>query len=291
MHRDSAAPNAIDDYRLITQGNGIYLEHHQPAMMNDPYHVHPSIEINYLRGCQMWYAFGGVEVYVPPNRICLFWAAQPHRVIRVEGIGLITNAYVSLEEFATWKLPAQFMETLLSGGVIHAQDQLDGDVALFDRLGAEVDLATPEASRLHCVELQARIMRLSLSSWYTDGAETNVGSRINLGGNMVQHFEKMLRYIAQNFADPITLGDVAKAANVSQNYANTVFKKVLGTTVKAHVTQVRTCRARMLLRGTDEKVISIAYDCGFRSLSSFYDAFQLYVGISPAEYRSSDFGR
>jgi AraC family cel operon transcriptional repressor len=49
--------------------------------------------------------------------------------------------------------------------------------------------------------------------------------------------------------------------------------------------QRRIERARMLLRSTDEKVISIGYACGFKNLSNFYRNFSARVGITPAEWR------
>lgn len=94
-----------------------------------------------------------------------------------------------------------------------------------------------------------------------------------------------MRFVAANYTTDIGLTDVAKSTGVSPNYANTVFKKMLGTTVKVHLAEIRLTRARMLLLETDEPVINIALDSGFSSSSAFYDAFQQGVGTSPIKYR------
>lgn len=278
--------NVIDDYHLITQGRGIFLQHHTPEAMNEPYHLHPSIEINFLQDCNMDYSFGGRTVSVPQDRFCIFWAAQPHRVLTVAGRGKITNAYISLEEFWSWPLPKDFVDALLAGAVLTSAETLSGDIEMAARLADEVKTESDEMSRLHCLELQSRITRLALSGWeQLSPPRTNTnGARI--GGNAVVHFEKMLRFVATNYAEPITLGDVAQTAGVSENYANSLFKKIIGTTVKSHITSVRIFRARMLLAETDDKIISIALDSGFRSLSSFYEAFQRHIGTSPADFRT-----
>ncbi|HHC30061.1 MAG TPA: helix-turn-helix domain-containing protein, partial [Rhodobacterales bacterium] len=44
---------------------------------------------------------------------------------------------------------------------------------------------------------------------------------------------------------------------------------------------------RMLLTETDAKVVSIALDSGFRSLSSFYAAFTEAHATSPSQYRKA----
>lgn len=280
------AQAAIDDYQLITQGKGIYLQHHVPLAMDDPYHVHPSIEINFLQDCDMDYSFGGQAVSVPRNRFCIFWAAQPHRVLRVNGMGKITNAYISLEEFSSWPLPKEFFEAILAGGVAAATDGLPDDDALAARLAGETENADSQISRLHCLEFQARITRMALTGWTLIKPLSDSAQGARIGGNAVVHFEKMLRFVAANYSDRIGLRDVARAASVSQNYANTLFKKIIGTTVKAHITSVRVYRARMLLAETNGKIITIAHDSGFRSLSSFYEAFRRHIGTSPAKFRA-----
>jgi AraC-like DNA-binding protein len=273
------------DYKLITQGDDIYIEHHQPTMMDEPFHVHPSIEINFLQGCEMDYSFDGRIVSVPQDRFCIFWAAQPHRVTGVRGKGTITNAYISLEEFWRWGLPQRFVDQILAGAVVAAHETLPCDIELARRLASESTGCSYEFQRLHCLEIQSRITRLALMPWEQIVPPQSKSKKASIATKSVAHFEKMVRYIAINYADAITLGDVAGAADVSENYANTLFKKIMGTTVKAHITSVRINRARMLLAETDAKVISIAHDIGFRSLSAFYEAFHRKVDISPAEFR------
>lgn len=280
------AHNEIDDYHLITQGSGIYLQHHVPDSMQEPYHAHPSIEVNFLQDCDMDYSFGGRIVSVPRDRFCIFWGAQPHRVLHVRGTGKITNAYVSLEEFWSWPLPKDFVNAVMAGGVAVAAETLRDDAILAERFAREVAIDSEQMSRLHCLELQSRITRLALTDWELIAQPRPDAHAARIGSIAIVHFEKMLRFIATHFTEAISLSDVARAAGVSENYANTLSKKIIGTTIKVHITNVRVFRARMLLAETDDKIISIALDSGFRSLSSFYDAFHRLVGTSPAEFRT-----
>ena len=71
----------------------------------------------------------------------------------------------------------------------------------------------------------------------------------------------MLCLVAQNYAEPIGLKEIAGHAGVSQNYAITLFKTMLGITVKEHLTELRIYYAEMLLAETGEKVLNIALDC------------------------------
>ena len=54
-----------------------------------------------------------------------------------------------------------------------------------------------------------------------------------------------------------------------------------------YITGVRMNAACRYLESTEEKVIDIAYACGFTGLSNFYRAFQSHVGMSPGTYRET----
>ncbi len=273
------------DTEQFSDGRGIYFHHHQPKLMREPYHVHPSIEVNYLRDCQMTYSFSGSQVQVPPERLCIFWAVQPHRVIGVDGNGTTTNAYISLQEFWNWPLPKLFVEQLFQGCVLIADTPNASDNDLTSRWASERNLRDLPTNRVHVLEAQARIARLAMDGWSAVTEPRHHRTRQSLGGKTLYHFERMMRFVAANYTTDIGLTDVAKSTGVSPNYANTVFKKMLGTTVKVHLAEIRLTRARMLLLETDEPVINIALDSGFNSSSAFYDAFQQGVGTSPIKYR------
>jgi AraC-like DNA-binding protein len=274
-------------FRLISYGKGIHIQHHKPEAMQQPYHVHASMEINHLEGCDLVYSFSGQPVRVPKNHFCVFWAARPHRPIDIIGEGSITNAYVSLEEFWDWMLPREFTDLLLNGAVLIAKKPLDGDTSLTKRWAQERNIVDPQITRLHCLELQARLTRMSRDGWTEALPPTRVGNSNRIGGNAIAHFERMLRFIAMNSLNTINLTDIANSASVSKNYANTLFKRILGTTVKVHITEIRVHRAKTLLAETDEKILNVALDCGFRSLSAFYEAFQASTGKTPALFRAN----
>ena len=49
--------------------------------------------------------------------------------------------------------------------------------------------------------------------------------------------------------------------------------------------RIRIEKAATLLQGSDEKVISIAYEVGFGSLRTFNKVFLEQMGCTPSEYR------
>lgn len=53
----------------------------------------------------------------------------------------------------------------------------------------------------------------------------------------------------------------------------------------AYVRQLRIDHAKTLLRNSHHNVITIAFECGFNDLSTFYRCFKKSAGVSPEKWR------
>lgn len=97
--------------------------------------------------------------------------------------------------------------------------------------------------------------------------------------------ESVLLYIAQNYAQNITLEEIADNINLTPTYLSRKFKKVTGSTFKEYLNYIRIKRASQALLTTDDSITKIAMDCGFNSSNYFKDLFRKINGISPRAFR------
>lgn len=74
-------------------------------------------------------------------------------------------------------------------------------------------------------------------------------------------------------------------APCTQEHLCKCFRKYLDKTPTQFINELRIKRAAKQIVETDEKILSIALDLGFVSLSRFYYLFKKYYGIPPARYR------
>lgn len=100
--------------------------------------------------------------------------------------------------------------------------------------------------------------------------------------------DEYLSWLATNFFEAVSLNDAADRCGVSRRYFTTAFKRRTGVTWLAHVTRLRTEHAVGLLRETDRKITSIAYQSGFDDMSTFYRAIRKQTGRTPTELRAGD---
>lgn len=84
---------------------------------------------------------------------------------------------------------------------------------------------------------------------------------------------------------PLSLGDLAAAANLSPFHFLRLFRRVTGTTPHQYLVGARLRRASRMLLDTARPVTDIAYDVGFEDLSNFVRTFHRHVGCSPRAYR------
>lgn len=92
---------------------------------------------------------------------------------------------------------------------------------------------------------------------------------------------QILEYIDQNITQPISLKEIAPRMNMTESAFSRRFLKMTGTTFRKYVMLKRIEYALLLLETTDLKVIDIAFECGFSSISGFYDTFKKITGTTP----------
>ena len=94
-----------------------------------------------------------------------------------------------------------------------------------------------------------------------------------------------IRYAQESLADPLTLADLAAAANVSARRLHERFTAELQTTPMEYVRDLRLARAETLLRETDLSPSEIAGRCGFYDHAHFCRLFKRRTGIAPSQFR------
>ena len=96
-----------------------------------------------------------------------------------------------------------------------------------------------------------------------------------------------IRYIDENFDQPITLEEVSRYALLSQSYFSYMFKTLTGKTYLEYVHELRIKKAMDLLAHSQNKIADICFLSGFNSINHFDRIFKSSVGLSPSQYRSA----
>ncbi|WP_240913192.1 helix-turn-helix transcriptional regulator [Paenibacillus favisporus] len=97
--------------------------------------------------------------------------------------------------------------------------------------------------------------------------------------------EKIRSYIDSKYFDPLTAGDIASKLDISTRHVNNIFKERYNMTPMQYLTEVRIRVAQKLLVETGKDIISICFEVGYDSVSTFYRSFKAVAKLSPKTYR------
>ena len=96
---------------------------------------------------------------------------------------------------------------------------------------------------------------------------------------------KARKYIEKNYANPITLEDVAKYVSLSRVYFSSYYKKHTGENFITTLNNIRIKKAMELLKDPNIGIVSVMHATGYNHSTHFHKIFKKIVGCSPAEYR------
>jgi len=97
-------------------------------------------------------------------------------------------------------------------------------------------------------------------------------------------------YIMQHYDKAITLEDVARQAHMTPQAFCRYFKKHTLHTFVSFLNEVRINEAcKKLTDGQYDSIATVAYNCGFNSITNFNRVFKTITGKSPSEYMGTYF--
>lgn len=138
-------------------------------------------------------------------------------------------------------------------------DRLELDLIVLEILGKTLDMVTPASQAL----LPQRMKK-----------------------NHLHTVEDAKDYMLRNFAEDISLTDIAAACCISPFHFSRIFKTFTGYSPHVFLLSVRLKHAEVLLKTTSNPVADIAFLSGFRSTEHFSATFSERFRHSPVKYRS-----
>lgn len=256
-------------------------------------HMHSQIELNFVREGHMTYWFDGRQLTLESGKLALFWGMIPHQVIDCAPGTEFVVLYAPMSVFLELPALSRLRQAIFAGAMVEAKEVKPYDRDIFARWREDLLSGDMQLQQIVHDELTARIRRVDRDGWLDIRSAPNTSNTFSASHDhdRVLKVEQMARFIGEKALENISTEDVAKAAGLHPNYAMTLFKRAVGTTIKQSINRHRIDTARSMLIATDRSIATIAFTCGFGSLSSFYAAFEQRFKLSPAAFRRSNYPR
>ena len=95
-----------------------------------------------------------------------------------------------------------------------------------------------------------------------------------------------LGFMQANLSEPLTVEDIARAANASASHLSALFRRALGESVWRRLTALRVEAACRLLEENDAGLAEVALRTGFSDQSALTRAMGRRLGVTPGAYRA-----
>ncbi len=246
---------------------------------------HNEIELNLILQGEMILQHGTSMVTITPGDTIIYWAAIPHQIILVQPQTEVAFLALPLSWFLSWNLPSLLSHKVLEGEILQIPKEaaLKAPVSDLTQWTADLEKKTPELNKIVELELEAYFRRLVL---HFDRLKfRRRPSRQIFAKNQYRQVQQMVKFMTERFRQPISVPDIASAADLNPEYAMRLFRKCWGMTLWDFLLRQRISEAQRLLALGDDKVLDVAMACGFNSPSRFYSAFKKQCHCSPNVYR------
>jgi AraC family transcriptional regulator len=97
--------------------------------------------------------------------------------------------------------------------------------------------------------------------------------------------KKVKEFLRENFAEPPSLDELAKAVNVHPTHLARVFRQFERCTVGDYVREARINYAREKMLGSNTPLVEIALAAGFADQTHFTRSFKRITGMTPTQFR------
>ena len=118
---------------------------------------------------------------------------------------------------------------------------------------------------------------------YTFFRENNIIQKVETMEYL--RFEKVIRFVRENYMNPISSKDLAEVVNLHPGYFSGLFTSSFGITPVKYINKVRIEQAQLLLIATELRVNKVAQKTGFSNEYYFSETFKQYTGQAPSNYR------
>lgn len=247
-------------------------------------HQHTELELGWILNGSGRYILEAVEYHAQPGDLFLVRGNEQHCVPTIFSPTL-DSFNIHLSASYLWNVCADYADPArlrrLIGSDESAPHLFRSDAAMNALLARLLDAFRSDAPdarfavRRIMAELIAELCgRLTPSDAVSPDAVAHLSD-----------VQRAVTFIDAHLTEPITLERIANEARMSRSHFSAAFKAVTGIAPYEYVLIRRVERAVQLLRETDQTVLAVAAECGFRSLASFNKLFKKITGVVPSAVR------
>ncbi|MDO3410981.1 AraC family transcriptional regulator [Saccharibacillus sp. CPCC 101409] len=251
-------------------------------------HAHDALEINMIKSGTGYYIINGVRYDFQPGDIALIGSGALHCAYETDGLVMQVMTFDAAWFMGNLRSDPDVLNPFKEMGVYFTpvldrnHPQIPALRALLLDIQEEHEAARPSYVSVVYSYLLQFFVRVNRHF-----RQENVRqSKDTVSSAQLDKIRLVILAMEQRYAYPWTLEELAALAYLSPSRFSDVFRRAVGASPLMYLIQVRLENAYHLLETSDLKILDIAMECGFRTLSNFNRLFKRHIGTEPRHIRS-----
>ncbi len=246
------------------------------------FHWHNFCEITYVQKGKGNYFVNGVKYEMKEGDLIIFNNVEPHGWMIQDDMDVLVMTFST--QFVS-DLNSDYLKPFVERG-----SNFMNKVSRAEPYASEIAFVMNEIYKEYREKIQGydllikadvlRILTFLIRYCQNTSAVFQIENLSQKKSNM-KRLKEAFQYINDHYTEKITLGEVAGAVYMSENYFSAYFKKVTNTSFIDYITSLRLKKAGELMKHTDMSMVEIALECGFNNMSNFYRIYKKHVGELP----------
>jgi len=247
-------------------------------------HWHSLLEINYIKQGKGYYLINGNRFDFQQGDILMIHSNDLHRAFEIEelemGVIMFDPAYLAMEQRYDTELLIPFRD--IGVRFNHLLDRHHPQLSKLRNILIDMTAEYEQKASHYESVVRAELIRFLayVNRHFSTGEEPSKKRTSNMNS-----IRSVLHSMEQQVDYNWTLKELADMAHLSPSRFSALFAQIVGTSPTDYLIQLRLSKAVELLESTDQKIIEIASECGFRNLSNFNRLFKQHVGKLPKEIK------
>ncbi len=234
-------------------------------------HLHNEIELMYIYKGKIKVSCNFQEYTVKEGEMIIIFPNTMHAVEKLEDTEYLLSIF-SKDIFSTLA-PILATQSIVGSPVISKGD-----------LHEEVSFALEQIYKRIDIQVKCNISIAYLMIILENILGTVALEPFHYDKNIEWLYE-VVKFLNENYKQKITLDEISHRLGISKYHLSRNFNSRIGCSISEYVNRLRVNWEKNLIENTDLSVTSIAMECGFESLTSFFRAFKQLEHKSPKKYR------
>ena len=248
------------------------------------FHVHNYCQVSLIEHGKILYFVNNRPIEVGESELIIINANIPHTWLAVENTSIIMAAYYPKLVFKRYvdKYSDAQLDLMYSGQFPYillksSNRQKTNFSKIFSSIYTESiskNIASDVITRMKLFEFSILIIRNFLNL-----------PQVSNYANNYSTLQKAFDFILNNLKENISLNEIAKYVNMNASYFSHYFKVNTGVSLITYINNQRLTLSAKYLLESKLPVTDIAFECGFSSISTFYQLFKSKYSLSPLKFR------